>query len=126
MMRYVLLMAVFLSFPAFAVEPAEMLQDPLQESRAREISRGLRCLVCQGQDIDSSNADLARDLRVLVRARITAGDSDEQVLAYVHDRYGDYVLMRPPLRASTFLLWGLPFFILGLGMVVVLRRKGKS
>ena len=126
MMRYVLLFAVFLSFPAFAVEPAEMLPDPLQESRAREVSRHLRCLVCQGQDIDSSNADLARDLRVLVRQRIAAGDSDEQVLAYVHDRYGDYVLMRPPFRASTFLLWGLPFFILGLGMVVVLRQRRKG
>ncbi|WP_207462720.1 cytochrome c-type biogenesis protein [Azospirillum sp. SYSU D00513] len=100
---------------ALAVMPDEVLKDPALESRAREISKELRCLVCQNQSIDDSNAPLARDLRVLVRERLQAGDSDAGVLSYVTDRYGDYVLLRPPFKAATLLLWVGPFALLALG-----------
>jgi cytochrome c-type biogenesis protein CcmH len=115
-----------LSAPAFAVMPDEKLADPAMEARAREISKELRCLVCQNQSIDDSNADLARDLRVLVRERLVAGDSNDQVLAYVTDRYGDFVLLRPPLKSYTLVLWAGPFAVLlvaGLGTAVYLRRR---
>ena len=98
---------------AGAVNPDEMLDDPALEARAREISKGLRCLVCQNQSIDDSDADLARDLRVLVRERLAAGDSDGQVIGYVVSRYGDFVLMRPPFKAATYALWLGPALIAG-------------
>lgn len=103
-----------------------MLPDPAQETRAREIGRGLRCLVCQNQSIDDSNADLARDLRRIVRERITAGDTDDQVVQFITDRYGDYVLLRPPVNAVTIGLWIAPAIILlagGAGAVAYLRRR---
>jgi cytochrome c-type biogenesis protein CcmH len=113
--------------PAHAVvDPREMLPDPAQEQRAREIGRGLRCLVCQNQSIDDSNADLARDLRRIVRERIAAGDSDEQVVRFVTERYGDYVLLRPPVNAVTIGLWAAPALILlagGAGAIAYLRRR---
>lgn len=115
-----ILFCIMFSLPAHAVEPHEMLPDAAQEARAREISKELRCMVCQNQDIDSSNADLARDLRVLVRERISAGDTNEQVLDYVHDRYGDFVLMRPPVNSRTWLLWFGPLLVL-LGGAVLAR-----
>jgi cytochrome c-type biogenesis protein CcmH len=121
-----LALASLLSAPAFAVMPDEKLADPAMEARAREISKELRCLVCQNQSIDDSNADLARDLRVLVRERLVAGDSNDQVLAYVTDRYGDFVLLRPPLKSYTLVLWAGPFAVLlvaGLGTAVYLRRR---
>ena len=90
---------------AVAVQPGEVLADPALEARAREIGKELRCLVCQNQSIDDSDADLARDLRVLVRERLRAGASDRQVVDYVVSRYGDFVLLRPPLKASTYALW---------------------
>ena len=90
---------------ALAVQPDEILPDPAQEARARAITRELRCVVCQSESIDDSNADIARDLRLLVRERITAGDTDEQALDFVVDRYGEYVLLRPPFNASNALLW---------------------
>ena len=111
---------------AGAVNPDEMLDDPVLEARAREISKGLRCLVCQNQSIDDSDADLARDLRVLVRERLTAGDGDGQVIDYVVSRYGDFVLMRPPFKASTYALWLGPALIGGLGVLAVVafyRRR---
>lgn len=98
--------------PLFAVEPSEMLADPAQEARAREISQHLRCVVCQNQTIDDSNAPLAHDMRLLVRERIQAGDSNEEVLQYVVDRYGNFVLLRPPFQANTLLLWAAPFAVL--------------
>ncbi|EWY42399.1 cytochrome C biogenesis protein [Skermanella stibiiresistens SB22] len=101
--------------PAFAVQPDEVLRDPAMEARAREISKELRCLVCQNQSIDDSNAPLARDLRVLVRQRLVAGDGDGEVLDYVTARYGDYVLLRPPFKASTYVLWLGPIAVLLLG-----------
>lgn len=111
-MRHLMLL-IFLILPMalFAVEPDEILQDPILEQRAREISKELRCVVCQNQDIDSSNAGVARDLRILVRERLVAGDSDEEVINYVHARYGDYVLMRPPFNLSTAALWLAPFVL---------------
>jgi cytochrome c-type biogenesis protein CcmH len=105
--------------PVYAVQPSEMLAEPTLETRAREVSRELRCLVCRNQSIDDSDADLAHDLRVLVRERITAGDSDDQVVAYVRARYGDFVLLRPPISIGTLLLWGGPLLTLMLGGVAV-------
>ena len=91
--------------PSVAVEPDEVLKDPALEQRARKLSLGLRCLVCQNQSIDDSNAPLARDLRILVRERLTKGDTDEQIIDYVVARYGEYVLLSPRLSTSTLLLW---------------------
>ncbi len=111
---------------AGAVEPDEMLDDPVLEGRARDISKNLRCLVCQNQSIDDSDADLARDLRIIVRQRLVAGDSDEQVTQYVVDRYGDYVLLRPPVKPSTYMLWFAPAIILlagAAGLAIIARRR---
>jgi cytochrome c-type biogenesis protein CcmH len=125
-----LIVALFLlAAPAFAVEPGERLADPALEARAREISRELRCLVCQNQSIDDSSADLARDLRILLRERLTAGDTDEQAVAFIVDRYGDYVLLRPPFRIDTLLLWLGPPLLLVLGGGVAwlaLRRRRRA
>ncbi len=97
---------------ALAVKPDEMLADAALEARAREISKGLRCLVCQNQSIDDSDAELARDLRVLVRQRLKAGDSDEAIFRFVVDRYGDFVLLKPPMKPVTYVLWFGPLLIL--------------
>jgi len=102
---------------AVAVQPNEVLKDAALEARARTLSKDIRCLVCQNQSIDDSNADLARDLRVLVRERLTQGDSDDQVLDYLVKRYGDYVLLKPPVKSSTYVLWFGPIVILILGLV---------
>ncbi|TPW29430.1 cytochrome c-type biogenesis protein CcmH [Martelella alba] len=110
---------------AVAVNPDEMLSDPALERRARAISEGLRCMVCQNQTIDDSNADLARDLRVLVRQRLVDGDSDKQVVDYIVSRYGDFVLLKPRLTSETVLLWGAPLLLLvaGIGFIVFRRRR---
>jgi cytochrome c-type biogenesis protein CcmH len=100
---------------ALAVEPGERLADPTLEARARAISGELRCLVCQNQSIDDSNADLAHDLRVLIRERLSAGDSDEQVRLFMVRRYGDFILLKPPVKPLTYLLWFGPFAVLALG-----------
>ena len=107
--------------PAHAVRPDEMLADPVLEARAREVSRELRCLVCRNQSIDDSDADLAHDLRLLVRQRITAGDSNDQVIGFVRARYGDFVLLRPPFAVGTALLWGGPLLVLLLGGLAIAR-----
>ena len=106
---------------AWAVLPDEMLKDPALELRARDISQGLRCLVCQNQAIDDSNAPLAKDLRTIVRERLSAGDSDTQVVDYVVQRYGNYVLLKPPFQADTLLLWLLPFILMVLGLFIAWR-----
>lgn len=105
-----------------AVEPGEMLADPQLEQRARALSAELRCLVCQNQSIDDSNAPLARDLRLLVRERLAAGDSDSAVRTFVVARYGEFVLLKPPFSAETVLLWLMPLLVL-LGAVVILRNS---
>jgi cytochrome c-type biogenesis protein CcmH len=105
---------------ARAVQPDELLPDPKLEARARAISAGLRCLVCQNQSIDDSNAELARDLRLLVRERLNLGDSEEQVLAFLVRRYGNFILLKPPLDSETAFLWGMPAMVLAAGGIVLL------
>jgi cytochrome c-type biogenesis protein CcmH len=124
---FALLLLVAASAPAFAVDPGEKLADPALEARARAISQELRCLVCQNQSIDDSNADLARDLRRIVRERLTAGDTDAQVVDFIVARYGEFVLLRPRLEAATWLLWFGPALVLligGLAVFVLFRRNG--
>lgn len=106
--RLMLALPLFAAAPAIAVQPGEQLPDPAQEARARRLSAELRCLVCQNQSIDDSDAELARDLRRLVRERIAAGESDGAIRQFLVARYGDFVLLRPPLNAKTLLLWSLP------------------
>ena len=111
---------------AAAVTPHEVLKDPALEARARDLGRELRCLVCQNQSIDNSDADFAQDLRRLVRERLVAGDSDQEILAFVTARYGDFVLLEPPFRPSTWLLWLGPFVLVLLGAALIaafLRRR---
>ena len=113
---------------ARAVQPDEIMTDPRLEARARALSAQLRCLVCQNESIDESHADLARDLRVLVRERLRAGDSDDKIRAFLVRRYGDFILLKPPFKLETWLLWGAPFLILltGGGIIFVARRRQKS
>ena len=118
-----LLLTVAAAAPAFGVEPQEQLADPALEARARELGQELRCLVCQNQSIDDSNADLARDLRTIVRERLKAGDSNAQVLDFVTARYGDYVLLRPPLRAGTLALWFGPVVLLFAAIALLILRR---
>jgi cytochrome c-type biogenesis protein CcmH len=120
-----LLLALCLVTPVMALSPDEILDDPVLEQRARDISAGLRCLVCQNQSIDDSDADLAKDLRVLVRERLVAGDSDEAVRQYLVDRYGEYVLLNPRVNGHTLLLWiAAPALLLaGLGTLAVVSRR---
>ncbi|MBN9670861.1 cytochrome c-type biogenesis protein [Roseibium aggregatum] len=113
-----LVAVVCLSVSAFAIDGSEMFQDPAREARAREIGRQLRCLVCQNQSIFDSNAGLAKDLRVLVRARMEEGDSDTEILSYISDRYGDYVLLKPRFTAQNAVLWATPAVVLGLGLIL--------
>ncbi len=125
MIRLAVVFVLVFSSLAGAVEPDEVLADPALETRAREISVQLRCLVCQNQSIDDSNAPLAKDLRVLVRERLVAGDSDAVAVAYIVDRYGDFVLLRPPVRPTTYILWFGPaaIFLAGGAVVVVFLRR---
>ena len=115
--------------PAHAVQPDEIMSDPAKESRARDLSRELRCMVCQNQSIDDSEAPLARDLRLLVRERIAAGDSDAQVIDFLVARYGEFVLLKPRLKPHTLLLWLLPPLALaggGLALWIYNRRRSRS
>ena len=123
------LAALSWSAPARAVLPDEMLPDPALEARARGLSRDLRCMVCQNQSIDDSDAPLARDLRILVRDRVKAGDDDKQVLDFLTARYGDFVLLKPRFSWETAALWGTPAALLllgGLGLFVFLRRRAPA
>jgi cytochrome c-type biogenesis protein CcmH len=115
------LAAALAAGPAYAARPDEMLSDPALEARAERVGSELRCLVCRNQSIEDSEAGLAHDLRVLVRRRIAAGDSNDKVVAYIRSRYGDFVLLRPPFEFATLALWGGPVLILLLGGVAVLR-----
>lgn len=137
MRRWRLAHAVLIALPllgavpggAVAVEPDEMLADPALEVRARALSKGLRCLVCQNESIDTSNAGLARDLRILVRERLVAGDSDAEVKAYLVARYGDFVLLKPPVKPRTYILWFGPALIVLLGaagIAVYFRRRRRA
>jgi cytochrome c-type biogenesis protein CcmH len=121
---------VLLAAPAaYAVQPDEIMSDPVKEARARDLSRELRCMVCQNQSIDDSDAPLARDLRILVRERLKAGDDDRQVLDFLTARYGEFVLLKPRVSWRTAALWGTPAVLLvlgGLGLVVFLRRRAAA
>lgn len=121
MMKRIVLALVLLlnALPALAVNPDEILADPALEARARALSAQLRCMVCQNQSIDDSNAELARDLRVLVRERISAGETDRQVMDYIVSRYGEFVLLNPRLSMRTILLWGAPLVLVLGGIAVV-------
>lgn len=124
MMRRLLFALVLLTAPAtYAVEPDEMLADPVLEARAQEISKHLRCVVCQNQSIDDSNADLAHDMRLLVRERLQAGDSDRQVTDYLVARYGNFVLLRPPVQTDTLALWITPFAVLAFAVTAMFLRQ---
>jgi len=124
--RTALLLMLLWATPAFAIsDPAEMLPNPAQEARAENVGRQLRCLVCQNESIEDSNADLARDLRQIVRSRIAAGEADNQAIEWVVSRYGDFVRLRPPMNAATALLWASPVLAVaaGLGFALLSRRR---
>jgi len=129
MRRFMLLVALLTmlasSGVALAVRPGEMLKDPALEARARDLSRELRCMVCQNQSIDDSDAPLAHDLRVLVRQRLEAGDTDREVIDFLVARYGEFVLLKPRFEAHTLLLWGLPpaALLIGIAALLLLARK---
>lgn len=129
MKRLLLALALLLAAPLYAVQPDEVLSDPVMESRARDISQGLRCLVCRNENIDESNATLAKDLRLLVRERLVEGDTNEETVAYIVDRYGEYVLLKPTLTGSNKLLWiAGPLMLiiaLGIGFGFVRRRQSE-
>ena len=128
--RAILVLALLLLATNFAaaVEPGEMLKDPALEARARAISQEIRCLVCQNQSIDDSNADLAHDLRVIVRERLSAGDSDQQVKDYLTARYGDFVLLDPPFKTKTLILWAGPgtLLLLGIAIIALAARRRRA
>ena len=129
LVAWIFVAAVLMASPAFAVQPDEIMGDPAKEARARELSRELRCMVCQNQSIDDSEAPLARDLRLLVRERIAAGDSDNQVMDFLVARYGEFVLLKPRVNQHTLLLWLVPPLALaggGLALWLHNRRRQKS
>lgn len=123
-----LLIAILTATPAMAVQPDEVLSDPALESRARELSRGLRCLVCRNESIDDSNASLARDLRLLLRERLTEGDSDAEAVAFIVDRYGEFVLLNPTTGGANLILWwaGPAMLAAGLGISALYLRRRRT
>ncbi|KHA52659.1 cytochrome c-type biogenesis protein [Sulfitobacter geojensis] len=126
-MKHFALILMLIATPLWAVEPDEILDDPALEQRARELSKGLRCLVCQNESIDESNATLARDLRLLVRERLVAGDSDAAAVDYIVARYGEFVLLNPPVTGANWLLWGAgPLMLLLAGGVGFAYLRGRS
>ncbi|MGH1465706.1 MAG: cytochrome c-type biogenesis protein [Cognatishimia sp.] len=127
-MKRLILIFILLAAPTWAVQPGEELSDPMLETRARDLSKDLRCLVCRNENIDDSNADIARDLRLLVRERLVAGDSDDQVMDFIVARYGEYVLLKPQTGGSNMVLWaaGPAMLLLALAMAgIYLRRRSR-
>ena len=118
----------FFSNNSYAIEPNEILENQKQELRARDISKNIRCMICQNQSIDESNASLAKDLRILIRHKIKEGSSNEEIYVFLTDRYGDFILLKPPLKSNTFVLWFLPliFFIVGIFIVFQHNKKSKK
>ena len=110
----------------YAVEPNEILKNSKQEDRARNISKNIRCMVCQNQSIDESNATLAKDLRILIRNQIKDGKNDKEIYKFLTDRYGDFILLKPPLRLTTLALWILPFVFLLIGIFIIFYFNNKS
>ena len=127
---FILILAIcltqFFSGDSFGVEPDEILQDQKQELRARNISKKIRCMVCQNQSIDESNAPLAKDLRILIRNKIQEGNNNEEIYKFLTDRYGDFILLKPPFKLSTFALWLLPFIFFIIGFFIVFWHNKKS
>jgi len=111
---------------SFAVEPDEILKNPKQELRARNISKNIRCMVCQNQSIDESDAMLAKDLRILIRSQIKDGKNDKEIYKFLTDRYGDFILLKPPLKLTTLALWILPFIFLLMGISIIFYYNKKS
>ena len=124
----IFVMIQFISKNSYSVEPEEFLQNPKQEMRARNISKNIRCLVCQNESIDDSSAPLAKDLRALIRIKVQENDTDEEIYKFLTDRYGDFILLKPPFKISTFLLWSLPFvfFIIGIFILFLHNKKSKK
>ena len=120
------IMIQFFSKISYSVEPEEFLQNPKQEIRARDISKNIRCLVCQNQSIDDSSAPLAKDLRTLIRIKVQENDTDEEIYKFLTDRYGDFILLKPPLKLITLALWFLPFIFLTIGILIVFFHNKKS
>ena len=110
----------------YAIEPEEFLENPQQEIRARNITKNIRCLVCQNQSIDDSSAPLAKDLRILIRAKVQEKNTDEEIYKFLTDRYGDFILLKPPFKISTFLLWSLPFVFVIIGIFILFVHNKKS
>ena len=122
----IFVMIQFISKNSYSVEPEEFLQNPKQEMRARNISKNIRCLVCQNQSIDDSSAPLAKDLRALIRIKVQKNDTDEEIYKFLTDRYGDFILLKPPFKISTFLLWSLPFLFVIIGIFILFVHNKKS
>ena len=122
----IFVMIQFISKNSYSVEPEEFLQNPKQEMRARNISKNIRCLVCQNESIDDSSAPLAKDLRTLIRIKVQENDTDEEIYKFLTDRYGDFILLKPPFKISTFLLWSLPFVFFIIGIFILFSHNKKS
>ena len=122
----IFVMIQFISKNSYSVEPEEFLQNPKQEMRARNISKNIRCLVCQNQSIDDSSAPLAKDLRALIRIKVQENDTDEEIYKFLTDRYGDFILLKPPFKISTFLLWSLPFVFVIIGIFILFVHNKRS
>jgi len=116
----------FFSNSSYAVEPDEILKNQEQETRAREISKNIRCMICQNQSIDESDAPLAKDLRILIRKKIIDGKNDKEIYKFLTDRYGDFILLKPPFKSNTLLLWLLPFIFFGVGVFLIFFHNKKS
>jgi len=110
----------------YGVEPDEIITNPAQELRARNISKNIRCMVCQNQSIDDSSAPLAKDLRLIIRNKIKEGKKDKEIYKFLTDRYGDFILLKPPLKLNTFILWFLPILFIAIGIIVVFFHNKKS
>ena len=128
--NFILIFAIcliqFFSVDSYGVDPDEILQNQKQELRARNISKNIRCMTCQNQSIDESSAPLAKDLRILIRNKITEGNSDKEIYKFLTDRYGDFILLKPPIQLSTLALWFLPFVFFIVGVFVVFWHNKKS
>ena len=129
MKNFVLIFFFFLIIdidPSFTVEPNEIISNPIYENRARDLSKGIRCLVCQNQSIDDSDSDLAKDLRRIIRKKIIQGDTDNEITQYLVDKYGNFILMKPPLYQDTYILWISPLLLMLVGITIMyfkLKRK---
>ena len=128
--NFILIFAIcliqFFSVDSYGVDPEEILQDQKQELRARNISKNIRCMICQNQSIDESNAPLAKDLRILIRNKIKEGKNNEEIYKFLTDRYGDFILLKPPLKLSTLALWFFPFIFFTIGIFIVFYHNKKS